>query len=156
MKKPCATCGESKNASPSKSSQFSWRKERDAYYSSCKACVNKRGRIRTNNNNAKERKRLIALKEKEAVENNPHGHLAADIIALAIRDLRKYGDMDEMPNLNHNKTPTSLAEASSMARRAGYGTIRDELTAFFASEWFEELCDTAGVAPEYVRKHIGV
>ena len=122
MKKPCATCGLPKNASRTKESEFGWRTERDAYYSNCKACVNKRGRIRTNNNNVKERKRLIAIKEREAIESDPYGHLAADIVALAIRDWR--------------------AEKS------------DELLAFFAGRWFEELCDTAGVGAEYVRKHV--
>ena len=119
MKKVCSTCGESKNASPSKSSQFSWRKERNRYHNDCKAC-----------RNAKQRKKESKIQErvsntdKEAIESDPHGHLAADIVAQAIRDLRT------------EKT--------------------DELLAFFASRWFEELCDACGVAPEYVRKHIGV
>jgi len=30
----------------------------------------------------------------------------------------------------------------------------DELLAFFASEWFEELCSMANSDPEYLRKHI--
>ena len=119
MKKTCATCGESKNASPSKSSQFSWRKERNRHYNDCKAC-----------RNAKQRKKESKIQErvsntvKEAIESDPHGHLAADIVALAIRDLR--------------------TEKS------------DELLAFFASRWFEELCDACSVGAEYVRKHIGV
>ena len=149
MKKPCATCGESKEANRSKESGFAWRAERNTYYSNCKACL-----LIYNNNKAKERRRLIALKERETIGEDPHGHLAADIIVLAIRDLRKYGSLAEMPNLNHNKTPTDMAEASSMARKGGYVTIREELTAFFASGWFEELCDTAGVGAEYMRRHI--
>ena len=119
MKKPCATCGESKNASPSKSSQFSWRKDRNRYHNDCKACVAAKKRKQENTHQER-----VSNTEKEAIESDPHGHLAADIIALAIQDLRT------------EKT--------------------DELLAFFASEWFEELCDACGVAPEYVRKHIGV
>ena len=86
MKKPCATCGLPKNASRTKESEFGWRTERDAYYSNCKACVNKRGRIRTNNNNAKEHKRLIAIKEKEAIESNRYGFLAGAVVYQAVRD----------------------------------------------------------------------
>ena len=119
MKKPCATCGKSKNASPSKSSQFSWRKDRGRYYNDCKVCRNAKQRKKENEIQAR-----VNSAEKEAIESDPHGHLAADIVALAIRDLRT------------EKT--------------------DELLAFFAGRWFEELADACGVSPEYVRKHIGV
>ena len=119
MKKVCSTCGESKEANRSKESGFAWRAERNTYYSNCKACL-----LIYNNNKAKERRRLIALKERETIGEDPHGHLAADIVALAIQDLRT------------EKT--------------------DEVLAFFASDWFEELCDACGVAPDYARKHIGV
>ena len=119
MKKTCATCYESKNASPSKSSQFSWRKDRNRYHNDCKACVAAKKRKQENTHQER-----VSNKDKEAIEGDPHGHLAADIVTLAIQDLRA------------GKT--------------------DELLAFFASEWFEELCDACGVSPEYVRKHIGV
>ena len=119
MKKACSTCGKSKNASPSKSSQFSWRKDRGRYYNDCKVCRNAKQRKKEN-----EIQERVSNTEKEAIESDPHGHLAADIVALAIRDLR--------------------AEKS------------DELLAFFSGRWFEELCDTVGVEPDYTRKNIGV
>ena len=117
MKKPCATCGLPKNANRSKSSQFSWRKDRNRYHNDCKACVAAKKRKQENTHQER-----VSNTEKEAIESDPHGHLAADIVAQAIRDLR--------------------AEKS------------DELLAFFAGRWFEELCDACGVSPEYVRKHI--
>jgi len=83
MKKVCSTCGKSKNASPSKSSQFSWRKDRGRYYNDCKVCRNTKQRKKENEIQAR-----VSNTEKEAIESDPHGHLAADIVALAIRDWR--------------------------------------------------------------------
>ena len=80
MKKPCATCGESKNASPSKSSQFSWRKDRNRYYYDCKTCRNTKKRAREN-------KRLrVDTEEQEAIERDPYGFLAEAVIYKAIMD----------------------------------------------------------------------
>ena len=81
MKKTCATCGESKNASPSKSSQFSWRKDRNRYHNDCKACVAAKKRKQENTHQER-----VSNTEKEAIESDPHGHLAADIVAMAIQD----------------------------------------------------------------------
>ena len=114
MKKVCSTCGESKNAS-----QFSWRKDRGRHYNDCKKCRGAKmaaSRAGTTID--------AAICEAQAIERDPYGHLAADIVVLAIQDLQ--------------------TEKS------------DELLAFFASRWFEELCDACGISPDYIRKHIGV
>ena len=146
MKKVCATCGESKSANPSKSSQCSWRKERGTYESNCKTCRNAAARAKTVKKDRQAQKEYL-----DAVGRDPHGFFAADIIELAILDWRRYSDLD----VRHRDT-TEYKTTRALIRKQGYGTIRDELLAFFASEWFGELCDTAGVDAEYVRKHIGV
>ena len=80
MKKVCSTCGESKNASPSKSSQFSWRKDRNRYDYDCKTCRNTKKRVREN-------KRLrVDTEEQEAMERDRYGFLAEAIIYQAIKD----------------------------------------------------------------------
>ena len=151
MTKTCHTCKQEKRADRTKDSEFGWRKERNTFYSNCRACVNKRARIRHNNNNAKAKKRRTARKESEAIERDPHGHLAVDIIIQAIADKKKYqnfgGDI-------RNKWDHSTMMAA--ARRAGYGNPVDEVDAFFASDWFEELCDTANVNAEAYRRHLGL
>ena len=152
MKKACRTCGAEKIASRSKSSQFSWRTERNAYYSTCKACV-----ALASNSRAKKRNKAGAaqVREKESKECDPYGFLAADIIIRAIHDWRKFGHMTEKISMGHNeRVPTDLVDATSAARREGYGTIRDELLAFFASERFEELCGMANSEPDFIRKHV--
>ena len=81
MKKVCATCGESKNASPSKSSQFSWRKDRSRYYNDCKVCRNAKQRKKENEIQAR-----VSNTEKEAIENNRYGFLAGAVVYQAVRD----------------------------------------------------------------------
>ena len=49
---------------------------------------------------------------------------------------------------------TDYGEIRAMVRQKGFATIREELLAFFASDWFEELCSMANSSPEYLRKHI--
>ena len=102
MKKPCATCGESKEANRSKESGFSWRKDRNRYYYDCKTCRNAKKRVR-------ESKRLrVDTEEKEAMERNPCGFLAGAVITQAVidkaneffetrwyEDLRDAADMEE-------------------------------------------------------------
>ena len=79
MKKPCKTCGAEKLANKTKSSEFSYRKDRGYYYNDCKACRSAKGsKVVTRQ-----------TKEKEAIEKNPHGFLAAGIIEKAIRDWRE-------------------------------------------------------------------
>jgi len=112
MKKVCSTCGESKNAS-----QFSWRKDRGRHYNDCKKCRGAKmaaSRAGTTID--------AAICEAQAIERDPYGHLAADIVVLAIQDLQ--------------------TEKS------------DELLAFFASRWFEELCDATNVHPHTVLNNI--
>ena len=116
MKIPCATCDIEKVANKTKSSEFSWRNDRKRYYGDCKACRNVKG----------SKTITMQTKEREAIESNPHGFLAAGIIEKAIKDYREDDSM------------------------------RGEVLAFFLSAWFGELCDMAGCDPEYLRKCIGV
>ena len=81
MKKPCATCGLPKTASPSKSSQFSWRKDRGRYYNDCKVCRNAKQRKKENEIQAR-----VSNTEKEAIENNRYGFLAGAVVYQAVRD----------------------------------------------------------------------
>ena len=81
MKKACSTCGKSKNASPSKSSQFSWRKDRGRYYNDCKVCRNAKQRKKENEIQAR-----LSNKEKEAIESNRYGFLAGAVVYQAVRD----------------------------------------------------------------------
>ena len=146
MKKICATCGVEKVASRTKFSEFSWRNERNTYHGDCKACRRAKEQDRRDGN-----VRRVKRAEVEAIERNPHGFLAADIIEKAIRDWRKYKDLDV-----EHRDLTDYGEIRAMVRQKGYATIRDELEAFFASPWFDELAEMANSDPEYLRKHIGV
>ena len=115
--KTCYTCHEEKPVS-----EFTRRKPGGPYRASCKVCWNRRERLRNNSN--KEKHRVAAVKEREAIAMNPHGFLAAGIIEKAIKDYREEDSM------------------------------RGEVLAFFASDWFDELAGFAGCDPEYLRKHI--
>ena len=144
MKKLCNTCGKEKTASRTKFSEFTYTGNR--YKANCKACRNAKQRAKW----AKKRRR-VRTKEAEAIERNPHGFLAADIIEKAIRDWRKYGDLD----VKHREL-TDYGDIRALIRQKGYGTIREELLAFFASDWFEELCGYCNSDPEYLRKNIAL
>jgi len=48
MIKECYTCRLPKTANRTKDSEFSWRKDRQAYYSNCKECKNGKARERRN------------------------------------------------------------------------------------------------------------
>ena len=111
--KTCHACHETKPVS-----EFYHRGDKAGYRPNCKECF----KIRNNTN--KGRARIAAVKEKDAIEKNPHGFLAAGIIEKAIKD---YKEDDSM---------------------------RGEVLAFFCSGWFEELAGFAGCDPEYLRKHI--
>ena len=142
VKKECATCGAEKNANRTKFSEFTYTGKR--YKSNCKACRNAKQRAAW-----AKRPRKVRTREIEAIERNPHGFLAADIIEKAIRDWKKYSDLDV-----NTESLTDYGDIRALARQKGYGTIRDELLAFFASAWFEELCSMANSEPEYIRKHV--
>ena len=148
--KLCNTCGKKKPANRTKNSGFSYRRERNNYYPDCKECKNAYARSAET-----KRKRHIRTREAEAIERNPHGFLAVDIIVRAVRDWQRFGHITEKISMGHSKrTPTDLVDATSMARRRGYETIREELLAFFASGWFEMLCDIAGVGADFIRKNV--
>ena len=83
--KPCNTCH-----LPKPLSEFYKRGDNHGYRPDCKECYKKKDRLR--NNSDHETARVIATKEIEARERNPHGCLAADIIEQAIIDYGK----DEM------------------------------------------------------------
>ena len=134
--KTCNTCHEDKPVS-----EFYHRSDRAGYRPNCKEC------FRACNNKTKGRARGAAIKEKDAISRNPHGFLAADIIEKAIRDWRRHGG-------GNDKDATEYDEIMTMVRQRGYETIREELLAFFASAWFEELASMADCSPEYLRKHI--
>jgi hypothetical protein len=144
VKKPCKTCGKEKTANRTKFSEFSYRKDRKRYYNDCKACRNIKRAA-----SEKIRKRKVVTQEQEAIARNPHGFLAADIIEKAIRDWKKYKDVD----VQHREL-TDYGEIRAMVRQKGFATIREELLAFFASAWFEELAGMSGSDAEYLRKHI--
>ncbi len=77
--KTCTRCGETYPANRTKDSGFVYRKDRGTYEASCKRCrrIAQRGRTRD-----------IKTREAEAIERDPHGHLAVDIIIQAIDDWR--------------------------------------------------------------------
>jgi len=83
--KTCNTCHV-----PKPLSEFYKRGDKHGYRPDCKECYKKKDRLR--NNSDHETARVIATKEIEARERNPHGCLAADIIEQAIIDYGK----DEM------------------------------------------------------------
>ncbi len=141
MTKECFTCHETKPVS-----EFTLRKPGGALRSSCKVCWNRRERLR--NNSDKEKKRVSAVKEMEAIGRNPYGFLAAGIIELAIREYRNWRDG------NRKKMETDYKTARFMARELGYANPVEEIEAFFASDWFEELAGYADCDAEYLRKHI--
>ena len=145
--KTCYTCHEEKPVS-----EFTRRKPGGPYRASCKVCWNRRERLRNNSN--KEKHRVAAVKEREAIAMNPHGFLAAGIIEKSILDWRKYGHMKDGILKDHNKVKTEIVDVGAAARRNGHDNPHDELLAFFASDWFEELAGFAGCDPEYLRKHI--
>ena len=140
MKKECATCGVEKIANKTKSSQFA--RKRNSFRPDCKTCTN-----RLANNKRKEARRLKATKEMEAIGRNPYGFLAAGIIELAIREYRNWKD-------GEGKTAVDYRMARAMARKSGFVNPIEEIEAFFASDWFVELCGFCEVDAEYMRKHI--
>lgn len=93
MNKTCYTCGGTKTANRTKDSEFSWRVDKETYRSNCKLCVNKKARLR--NNNDKELKRLATFKEKESIATNPSGFLIAGILEMAVKDHRNDDDLTE-------------------------------------------------------------
>ena len=137
MKKTCATCGIEKDANKSKSSQFYYRKDRKYYYNDCKACRASKGNKTTTRQ----------TREKEAIERNPHGFLAAGIIELAIREHRNWKDGGKMMS-------TDFDTARALAGQRGYDSPVEEIEAFFESAWFDELSLMCDSDPEYLRKHI--
>jgi len=117
--KTCATCHETKPLS-----EFYKRGDKAGYRPDCKECFKKKERLR--NNSDKEMARLTAAEEIEAIENNPHGSLAAAVIVQAAID---YRDKEE---------------------------IRGECLAFFCGPWFEELCDMADADAYDIRRREGI
>jgi len=103
-------------------------KRDNGYRSICKACVagKKREEYHRSRNKAE-------IEWAEAVARDPFGILCASVIEKAILDWRRYSDLD----VRHRNT-----------------TEYKELTAFFDSTWFEELCDACNTDAEYARKHI--
>jgi len=138
MSKTCVTCHEAKPLS-----EFYKRGDKAGYRPNCKVCFKKKERLR--NNSDKEKVRVAAIKEKEAMERNPYGFLAAGIIELAIRERRNWKDGDK-------KMATDYVAADAMARARGFANPIEEIDAFFASDWFAELCDYCEVDAEYMRK----
>ena len=138
--KTCADCHD-----PKPLSEFYKRSDKKGYRPNCKVCFKKKERLR--NNSDKEKVRLAATKEKEAIERNPHGFLAARIIELAIIEHRNWKD-------GEGKSATDYTAAKGMARQIGFENPVEEIEAFFASEWFVELCGYCEVDAGYMRKHI--
>jgi hypothetical protein len=71
--KTCYTCHD-----PKPVSEFTRRKPGGAYRSSCKVCWNRRERLRNNSN--KEKHRVAAVKEKEAIERYPNKYFIGQIL----------------------------------------------------------------------------
>ena len=140
MKKTCKACGVAKNANKSKSSQFSTKGKR--YRTNCKTCENTKKK-----HDRSAAKKLGVQRELDAIGRNPHGFLAAGIIELAIREHRNWKD-------GGRKRTTDYGDARAVARQKGYANPIEEIEAFFASDWFDELAGFAGCDPEYLRKHI--
>jgi len=81
--KTCCRCGEEYPANRTKDSGFVYRKDRGIYEAACKTCRRAEQRERWAKG-----KRDVKTREAEAIERNPHGHLAVDIIIQAIDDWR--------------------------------------------------------------------
>ena len=75
--KTCRACHETKPVS-----EFYHRGDKAGYRPNCKEC------FRARNNSIKGRARTAAIKEREAIERNPHGFLAEGIIEKAITDYK--------------------------------------------------------------------
>ena len=77
--KTCADCHD-----PKLLSEFYKRSDKKGYRPNCKACFKKKERLR--NNSDKEKARLAVIKDKEAMERDPHGFLAEAVIYRAVLD----------------------------------------------------------------------
>ncbi len=75
MTKTCHACHE-----PKPVSEFYKRGDKNGYRPNCKECFKAR------NNSNKGAARLASLKEKEAIERDPHGFLAERVIYQAVLD----------------------------------------------------------------------
>jgi len=123
MKKACSTCGKSKNASPSKSSQFSWRKDRGRYYNDCKVCRNAKQRKKENEIQAR-----LSNKEKEAIESNRYGFLAGAVVYQAVRD--KADEFFETRWYEELRDAANIEECNVLRCRKHIGGLDVELQDF--------------------------
>ena len=140
MKKTCTTCGVEKIANKTKSSQFSAKGKR--FRSRCKTCENARKK-----HDRSAAKKLGVQRELDAIALDPYGHMAADIIDLAIREYRNWKD-------GEGKMAVDYKTANALARKSGFVNPVQEIVAFFASEWFVELCDATNTHPDTALNNI--
>jgi len=123
----CVTCDLSKEASRTKSSGFSWRKDRQRYYVECKLC-----------RNSYQRDQRPGAREKAAIAARRHKFLAGGILERAILDWKRYGDPSVV-----QKDCTDHTSMKALAKRRGHATVQDELLTFLRSPFFDELAEMA-------------
>ena len=152
IKKECVTCGKTKIANCTHTSEFTWRGERNKYRPDCKACERAKA-----NQDAKERNARARRSEKQTREENPHHGLVGGILRQTRLDWEKYGHLEEQLSRSNTKDSSSdRAAASSMAMSLGYLNPREHIIAFVGSAHYLELCDLTGLDPQDIRKRIGV
>ena len=152
IKLPCRTCGHTKIANRTHTSEYTWRGERNKYRPDCKACE----RIVTKAA-AKESKARAQDIETQLKEEYPYHALVGGIIKQTRLDWDKYGHLEEQLGRSHrNDTSSDKAAASSMAMSLGYLNPREHIIAFVESPYYLDLCDLTGLDSGDVRKRIGV
>ena len=73
--------------------------------------------------------------------------IASAILVRAIKDWRKYGHVTDKPGYDDWQAYLQWLKARDM----GFDSPREELLAFFASDWFELLCWGAGRDADSIR-----
>lgn len=152
IKLTCATCGHSKIANCTHTSEFTWRGERNKYRPECKACQRTKA-----NKDAKERNNRARRAEKQTREENPHHAFVGGILRQTRLDWEKYGQLEgQLSRSNTRGSSSDRVAASSMAMSLGYLNPKEHIIAFMHSAHYLELCDLTGLDPQDIRKRIGV
>ena len=152
IKLTCKTCGRTKVANCTHTSEFRWRGERNKYQPDCKACERSKKR-----GAEQERAAQARGAEKQMRAENPHHAVVGGILRQTRLDWEKYGQLDgQLSRSNTRGSPSDMVAASSMAMSLGYLNPREHIIAFMHSAHYLELCDLTGLDPDNVRKRIGV
>ncbi len=148
----CKTCGHSKIANCTHTSEFRWRGARNKYQPDCKACERAERKKA-----AQEQATQARRAEKQMREENPHHGLVGGILRQTRLDWEKYGQLEgQLSRSNTRGSSSDRVAASSMAMSLGYLNPREHIMAFMESAHYLELCDLTGLNPQDIRKRIGV